>query len=41
MLRMRMEDFGPALLLELSRTDMEAREMLARLGLLHPTGQEG
>lgn len=41
MLRMRMEDFGPALLLELSRTDMEAHEMLARLGLLHPTGQEG
>lgn len=41
MLRMRMEDFGPALLHELSRTDMEAHEMLARLGLLNPAGQEG
>jgi len=41
MLRMRMEDFGPALLHELSRTDMEAHEMLSRLGLLSANGQEG
>lgn len=41
MLRMRMEDFGPALLHELSRTDMEANEMLSRLGLLNPVSQEG
>jgi len=40
MLRMRMEDFGPALLHELSRTDMEAHEMLSRLGLLNSTSQE-
>lgn len=41
MLRMRMEDFGPALLHELSGTDLEAHEMLSRLGLLRPTSQEG
>lgn len=34
MFRMQMEDFGPAILQELGRGDMEAQEILARLDLL-------
>ncbi|MGB0952496.1 MAG: hypothetical protein ACPG31_04685 [Planctomycetota bacterium] len=33
MFRLRMEDFGPAILQELGRGDMEAQEILHRLGL--------
>ncbi len=34
MFRMRMKEFGPAVLGELAHSDMEAHEMLQRLGLL-------
>lgn len=35
MFRLRMEDFGPAILQELGRGDMEAQEILHRLDLLN------
>lgn len=34
MLRLRLEDYSPAILAELARTDMESQEMLKQMGLL-------